>query len=90
MNETLFSQIQKTVGATQRVRFDRGRVTITDRGGRTRLDIGGGLGGGGNFAYPFSPSLIKVGPVYEWGAWHVMDVEPRELTDLFPITMHEI
>jgi hypothetical protein len=56
----------------------------------TRLDIGGGLGGGGNFAYPFSPSLIKVGPVYEWGAWHVMDVEPRELTDLFPITMHEI
>jgi Bacterial cellulose synthase subunit len=28
-------------GATQRVRFDRGRVAITDRGGRTRLDIGG-------------------------------------------------
>ena len=28
-------------GATQRVRFDRGRVTIADRSGRTRLDIGG-------------------------------------------------
>jgi Bacterial cellulose synthase subunit len=28
-------------GATQRVRFDRGRVAVTDRGGRTRLDIGG-------------------------------------------------
>jgi len=56
----------------------------------TRLDIVGGLGGGGNFAYPFSPSLIKVGQVYEWGAWHVMDVEPAELTGLFPITMYEI
>lgn len=28
-------------GATQRVHFDRGRVAITDRAGRTRLDIGG-------------------------------------------------
>jgi hypothetical protein len=56
----------------------------------TRLDIGGGLGGGGNFAYPFSPSLIKVGPVYEWGAWHIMDVDQEELTGLFPITMYEI
>jgi hypothetical protein len=29
------------VGASQRVRFDRGRVVIADRAGRTRLDIGG-------------------------------------------------
>jgi hypothetical protein len=29
------------VGAEQRVRFDRGRVAITDRGGNTLLDIGG-------------------------------------------------
>ncbi|ABD08804.1 hypothetical protein RPB_4111 [Rhodopseudomonas palustris HaA2] len=28
-------------GAEQRVRFDRGRVAIVDRSGRTRLDIGG-------------------------------------------------
>lgn len=28
-------------GATHRVRFDRGRVAIVDRAGRTRLDIGG-------------------------------------------------
>jgi hypothetical protein len=28
-------------GATQRVRFDRGRVVITDRADRTRLDLGG-------------------------------------------------
>jgi hypothetical protein len=29
------------VGAEQRVRFDRGRVAITDRGGATLLDVGG-------------------------------------------------
>jgi Bacterial cellulose synthase subunit len=29
------------MGSTQRVRFDRGRVTVADRAGRTRLDIGG-------------------------------------------------
>jgi hypothetical protein len=29
------------IGATQRVRFDRGRVVIADSAGRTRLDIGG-------------------------------------------------
>jgi hypothetical protein len=28
-------------GAEQRVRFDRGRVAVTDRGGQTLLDIGG-------------------------------------------------
>jgi hypothetical protein len=28
-------------GAAQRVRFDRGRVVVADRAGRTRLDIGG-------------------------------------------------
>jgi hypothetical protein len=28
-------------GVTQRVRFDRGRVLVTDRANRTRLDIGG-------------------------------------------------
>jgi len=56
----------------------------------TRLDIIGELGGGGNFAYPFSPSLIKVGPVYEWGAWHVMEVSAKELTELFPVTIEQI
>jgi Acyclic terpene utilisation family protein AtuA len=56
----------------------------------SRLAIGGGMMGGGNFAYPFSPSNIKVGQVYEWGAWHLMDVTGDELTDLFPITLHEV
>ena len=32
-------------GATPRVRFDRGRVAVTDHGGRTLLDLGGFTGG---------------------------------------------
>jgi hypothetical protein len=32
-------------GATPRVRFDRGRVAVVDRSGRTLLDIGGFVGG---------------------------------------------
>ena len=32
-------------GATPRVRFDRGRVAVTDRAGRTLLDLGGFVGG---------------------------------------------
>ncbi len=33
------------VGANPRVRFDRGRVAVIDRAGRTLLDLGGLLGG---------------------------------------------
>ncbi len=33
------------VGANPRVRFDRGRVDVTDRSGRTLLDLGGFVGG---------------------------------------------
>jgi hypothetical protein len=56
----------------------------------SRLDITGKLGGGGNFAYPFSPSLINVGPAYEWSVWHLMDVSQDELTSLFPVTFHDL
>lgn len=66
--------------------------TLGSRLGPTgsRLDITGKLGGGGNFAYPFSPSVIPVGPVYQWGAWHLMDVEPAELRSLFAVDVQEI
>jgi hypothetical protein len=56
----------------------------------SRLDIVGGLGGGGNFAYPFSPSRIDMGAAYAWSIWHLMEVEPDELTDLFPVTIYEV
>ncbi|MDB5446346.1 MAG: acyclic terpene utilization AtuA family protein [Phenylobacterium sp.] len=56
----------------------------------SRLDIFGGMGGGGNFAYPFSPSKIEVGPAYAWNIWHLMQVSEAELTDLFPVQIVEV
>ena len=56
----------------------------------SRLDITGKLGGGGNFAYPFSPSLIKAGPVYRWSVWHLVDTDEREMTDLFRISIEDL
>lgn len=55
----------------------------------SRLDISGRLGGGGNFAYPFSPSLIKMGPVYRWSVWHVADTSEAEMRELFPVHLQE-
>lgn len=39
----------------------------------SRLDRLGNLGGGGNFAYPFSPNVLDGGTAYEWSIWHLMD-----------------
>lgn len=39
-----------------------------------RLHLSSETSGGANFAYPFSPSTIRVGPVYEWSIWHLLDV----------------
>ena len=52
-------------------------TALASRAGPTgsRFDFTGRLGGGGNFAYPFSPSVLPVGPVYEWGVWHILDVD---------------
>ena len=56
----------------------------------SRLDITGKLGGGGNFAYPFSPSLIKVGPVFRWGVWHVVETDQPEMERLFTTELHDL
>lgn len=56
----------------------------------SRLDLTGRAGGGGNFAYPFSPSVINVGPVYRWSVWHTMEVDAGELPELFPVTFEEV
>jgi hypothetical protein len=52
-------------------------TAIASRAGPTgsRFDYTGRLGGGGNFAYPFSPSVLPVGPVYEWSVWHTLEVD---------------
>jgi hypothetical protein len=51
-------------------------AAVCGRAGATgsRLDVTGQLGGGGNFAYPFSPNVLNGGPVYEWSVWHTLDV----------------
>jgi hypothetical protein len=49
----------------------------------SRLDSGGFLGGGGAFAYPFSPNALDGGEVFEWSVWHVMAVDDE--TDPFAI-----
>ncbi len=56
----------------------------------SRLDINNNLGGGGLFAYPFSPSLVKMGPVYAWSAWHIVDVDDDEMAGLFRIEMEDV
>jgi hypothetical protein len=56
----------------------------------SRLDITGRNGGGGNFAYPFSPSVLHAGPVYRWSVWHTMEVDRSELSRLFRTRFEEV
>jgi hypothetical protein len=42
----------------------------------------------GNLAFPYSPSEIDAGPVYEFSAYHLMKV--RTATEFFPIHFEEI
>jgi hypothetical protein len=65
-------------------------TALASRAGPTgsRFDFTGRLGGGGNFAYPFSPSVLPAGPVYEWSVWHVLDVDDER--DPFGTTMVEL
>lgn len=56
----------------------------------SRLDINNNLGGGGLFAYPFSPSLVKMGPVYAWSAWHIVDTTEAEMAQIFPIEIEDV
>ena len=65
-------------------------TALASRAGPTgsRFDFTGHLGGGGNFAYPFSPSVIPVGPVYEWSVWHILEVDDER--DPFRIELVEL
>jgi hypothetical protein len=65
-------------------------VAIAGRASATgsRLDYTGRLGGGGNFAYPFSPNVLRGGAVYEWSVWHVMTVDDER--DPFRLEVIEV
>lgn len=42
----------------------------------------------GNLAFPYSPSDLDVGPVYEFSAYHLMKVDSP--TELFPVSIEEL
>ena len=39
----------------------------------------------GNLAFPFAPSDIPFGPVFEFSVYHLMEITPEERSYLFPI-----
>lgn len=39
----------------------------------------------GNLAFPFAPSDVSFGPVYEFSVYHLMDLDPEEICGLFPV-----
>lgn len=39
----------------------------------------------GNLAFPFAPSDISFGPVYEFSVYHLMEITEDEMKELFPI-----
>jgi hypothetical protein len=77
--------IVDVVGDTQDV-----ATAVCGRAGATgsRFDFTGHLGGGGNFAYPFSPNVLAGGPVYRWSVWHVLSVDDE--CDPFRVEMVEL
>lgn len=42
----------------------------------------------GNLAFPYSPSDLDVGPVYEFSAYHLMKVDSP--TELFPVSIEDL
>lgn len=42
----------------------------------------------GNLAFPYSPSDLDIGPVYEFSAYHLMKVESP--TELYPVTFEDL
>lgn len=42
----------------------------------------------GNLAFPYSPSDLDIGPVYEFSAYHLMKVDTA--TELFPMTLEDL
>ena len=65
-------------------------VAIAGRSAATgsRLDFTGRLGGGGNFAYPFSPNVLRGGAVYDWSVWHLLDLDDE--SEPFRLEIREV
>lgn len=44
----------------------------------------------GNFALPLSPQEQEAGAVFKFSLYHLVDLEPGEHVDLFPISFHDV
>jgi hypothetical protein len=56
----------------------------------SRLGLEGNVVGAGNFAFPFSPATVPLGPVYEWSLWHIAKLTETEMEALFPVSISRI
>ena len=43
-----------------------------------------------NLAYPFSPTVIPVGQVFEWSVWHILDADDDDVDQLLPVEVVEV
>lgn len=43
----------------------------------------------GNLAFPYAPSDISFGPVYEFSVYHLMEIDEGEMKTLFPVVFHD-
>jgi methylaspartate ammonia-lyase len=44
----------------------------------------------GNLAFPFSPSDIPAGPVFDFSLYHLMRCHPDQLADFFPVILEQV
>jgi hypothetical protein len=63
-------------------------VITTARGGIMHYDYAGRKSTAGNLAFPYSPSEFNLGPVYEWSAYHLIEVD--EFSEAYQIEYRDI
>lgn len=63
-------------------------VSSTARGKIMHFDYSGRKSTAGNLAFPYSPSEHNLGPVYEWSAYHLIEVD--EFSETYQIEYRHI
>ena len=63
-------------------------VSSTARGQIMHFDYSGRKSTAGNLAFPYSPSEHSLGPVYEWSAYHLIEVD--EFSECYQIEYRDI
>ena len=63
-------------------------VLATARGRMMHFDYAGRKSTAGNLAFPYSPSDLALGPVYEWSAYHLITVD--EFSEVYQIEYRNV